>query len=237
MKKAFKYYLIAWAIMFVLFNLVAILLPNQVTIGNFTYTKFGGLSLVTFILFELCFLGHLACTWYAMKQDKLSGTFYRIPMIRISYACIIVTLILGCVAMAVPMLPSWIPMLLVLLIMAAYVITVLKVAATADVVEQIDEKVAKETSFIKDLTADANALIARANTDEAREACKKVYEAIRYSDPRSNEKLAGVEAEITAEFGKFVTAVKEGNAEIFKAAAEEILALVKERNEKCKVDK
>ena len=67
--------------MLVLFNLVTFLLPNEVTVAGHVYQKFGGLSWITFILFELCFIGHLACTWIALRQKKLSGTFYRISII------------------------------------------------------------------------------------------------------------------------------------------------------------
>ena len=44
MKKAFKYYLIAWAIMFVLFNIAVVALPKEFSILGVNYVKFGGLS-------------------------------------------------------------------------------------------------------------------------------------------------------------------------------------------------
>ena len=133
MKRAFKFYLIAWAIMFVIFNVVVIALPKETTIAGITYTKLGGLSWITLILFELCFVGHLVCTWFACKQNKLTGTFYRLPLIRLSYACVIVTLVLGCLAMTIPNLPSWIPLVLTLAVMAIYVFAILKAAAAAEI--------------------------------------------------------------------------------------------------------
>ena len=141
MKKAFRIYLIAWAIMFVLFNVVVIALPKETTVAGITYTKLGGLSWITLILFELCFVGHLVCTWIALKRNKLSGMFYRLPLIRLSYTCVIVTLVLGCLAMAIPNLPSWIPLIVALLVMAIYVFSILKAAAAAEIVDSIDEKV------------------------------------------------------------------------------------------------
>ena len=118
MKKTFRVYLIAWAILFVIFNVVVIALPKETTIAGVTYVKLGGLSWITLILFELCFVGHLVCTWIALKRNKLSGMFYRLPLIRLSYACIIVTTVIGCVMMAVPQMPDWIPLIVVLIIMA-----------------------------------------------------------------------------------------------------------------------
>lgn len=237
MKKGFKFYLIAWAILFVIFNVVVIALPKETTIAGVTYTKLGGLSWITLILFELCFVGHLICTWIALKQNKLSGTFYRLPLIRLSYACIIVTTVIGCVMMAVPNLPSWIPLIVALIIMALYAVAVLKAAAAAHIAEHIDEQIRTNTAFVRDLAVDANALIPRAKSESAKKACKKVYEAVRYSDPMSAETLADVEGRIKTEFDAFTDAVLSDDAEAVSASADVLLALINERNQTCKAGK
>ena len=237
MKKAFRFYLIAWAILFVIFNVVVIVLPKEAVIAGVTYTKLGGLSWITLILFELCFIGHLICTWIALRQNKLSGTFYRLPLIRLSYACIIVTTVIGCVMMAVPNLPSWIPLIVALIIMALYAVAVLKAAAAAEVVEQIDEKVKVQTAFVRDLTVDASTLMTRAKSEPVKNACKKVYEAVRYSDPVTSDALADVENRIRTEFNAFTDAVLSDNADAVNASADELLTLIKERNSRCKMEK
>ena len=237
MKKAFKFYLIAWAILFVIFNVVVIVLPKETTIAGVTYTKLGGLSWITLILFELCFVGHLACTWIALRQNKLSGTFYRLPLIRLSYACIIVTTVIGCVMMAIPNLPDWIPLIVVLIIMALYAVAVLKAAAAAEIVEQIDEKVKVQTAFIKTLTVDANTLCSRAKSEPVKTACKKVFEAVRYSDPMTSGALTDVENRIKTEFNAFTDAVISDNADAANASMGELLSLLTERNKTCKANK
>ena len=237
MKKAFRIYLIAWAIMFVLFNAVVIALPKETTIAGITYTKLGGLSWITLIVFELCFVGHLVCTWFALKQNKLTGTFYRLPLIRLSYACVIVTLVLGCLAMAIPNLPSWIPLVLTLVVIAIYVFAILKAAAAAEIVEEIDEKVKTRTAFIKSLTVDAQTLLSRAKSEPVKSACKKVFEAVRYSDPMSSDLLADVESRIRTEFDALTDAVITDNADAATASADELLTLIKERNSRCKMEK
>ena len=236
-KKAFKFYLIAWAIMFVLFNVVVIALPKETTVAGVTYQKFGGLSWITLILFELCFIGHLICTWIALKQNKLSGTFYRLPLIRLSYACVIVTLVLGCLAMAIPGLPSWIPLIVAVLVMAIYVFMILKAAAAAQIVEGIDEKVRANTAFVRNLTVEANTLATRAKSEPVKAACKKVYEAVRYSDPMTSDALADVENRIRTEFNAFTDAVLSDNADAVNASADELLSLITERNQTCKAGK
>ncbi len=237
MKKAFRFYLIAWAILFVIFNVVVIVLPKETTIAGVTVTKLGGLSWITLILFELCFVGHLICTWIALKQNKLSGTFYRLPLIRLSYACVIVTLVLGCLAMAIPNLPSWVPLIVALLVMAIYVFSILKAAAAAEIVESIDEKVQAKTAFIKTLTVDAQTLLSRAKSEPVKTVCKKVFEAVRYSDPMSADALSDVESRIRTEFDCFTDAVISDDAEAATASADELLTLIKERSSRSKAAK
>lgn len=237
MKKAFRIYLIAWAIMFVLFNVVVIALPKETTVAGVTVTKLGGLSWITLIVFELCFVGHFVCTWFALKRNKLSGMFYRLPLIRLSYACIIVTTVIGCVMMAVPNLPSWIPLIAALIIMALYAVAVLKAAAAAEIVERIDEKVKVQTAFIRDLTVDANTLMTRAKSEPVKAACKKVYEAVRYSDPMTSGALTDVENRIKMEFDAFTDAVLSDNADAVNASADELLTLIKERSSRCRMEK
>lgn len=237
MKKAFKYYLIAWAILFVLFNVVVIALPKEVTIGSITYTKFAGLSWLTLVVFELCFIAHIVLTGVALRQNKLSGTFYRLPLIRISYAGIIVTTILGCLAMAVPNLPSVVPLLLSLLVAALYAIALLKAGAAAELVENIDTKIRTQTTFIRELTADANALLSRAKSEPIKAACKKVCDAVRYADPMSSERLYDLELRMGGTFDKLHEAVKTDDTEAAEALANELLSLISERNQKCKAEK
>ena len=76
--------------------------------------------------------------------------------------------------------------------------------------------------------------MARAQTPEAKAACKKVWEAVRYADPMSNSALAGLEAQITLKFNAFAEAVS-GNAGTVGAAADELVILIGDRNKKCRL--
>ena len=91
-----------------------------------------------------------------------------------------------------------------------------------------------QTAFIKNLTVDAEGILARAKSDEIKAECKKVYEAIRYSDPMSNEALSVIEAKITVKMDEFATAVGTDDTGKIKEIADELMILVGDRNRKCK---
>ena len=57
------------------------------------------------------------------------------------------------------------------------------------------------------VTADADSLLSRAKSEPVKAACKKVFEALRYSDPVSAYGLVDVEERIKAEFDVLTDAV------------------------------
>lgn len=234
MKKSFKVYAAIWAILLAVFNVICFVTPNLVTVAGKDYDKFGGAFWAGYIFITIAFIGQLVCAYIALKTDDKTKLFYNIPIIRVSYTGLILTLIFGALCMAIPNLPNWVGIIVCLLILAFTAIAVIKAKAASDVVENIDKKVKAQTLFIKSLTVDAESLLARAATPEAKDACKKVYEAIRYSDPMSNDALAGVESQITLKFNELSEAVS-GGADNVKNIADELVILIGDRNKKCKL--
>ena len=84
------------------------------------------------------------------------------------------------------------------------------------------------------LTVDTESILARAKSDAVKAECKKVYEAIRYSDPMSGDALSLIEAKITAKIDELSAAVSADDAEKAKGIADEIVILVADRKNKCK---
>jgi ribosomal protein S20 len=102
-------------------------------------------------------------------------------------------LIAGTACMAIPNLPNWIGIIVCLLVLAITAIAVLSAGFAASVVTEIDQRVKVKTFFIKSLTVDAEHLMNTSKTTELKALAKKVYEAVRYSDPMSNAVLVEVE--------------------------------------------
>jgi hypothetical protein len=230
MNKKFKYYALVWAVLLVVFNVICFVTPNEAAGMN----KFGGAFWTGYIFIIIAFIGQLVCAYIALNTNDKTRLFYNIPIIRISYTGLILTLIFGAACMAIPNLPNWIGIIVCLLILAFTAVAVIKAKAAADVVEHIDAKVKAQTVFVKSMTADAESLLSHVKTPEAKAACKKVYEAVRYSDPMSNDALSGVESQITLKFDELLNAVNDG-AENIGALADELVVLIGDRNKKCKL--
>lgn len=227
MKKLFKSYLVMWAILLVLFNILAFAVPGWNGHEKYTASFFVGYGFIT-----LAFAGQLACAYFALKNDDQTRLFYHLPLLTVSRAGLILTLVFGGLCMLLP-IPHWVGVVLCAAVLAFTAVAVVKADAAAELVGAVDEKVRGNTLFIRSLTADAQSLLARAEEGEINAACKKVYEAARYSDPVSHDALASVESEITLRFAALSDAVKENNAQTATVAAKELLLLLNERNNKC----
>lgn len=230
MKKGFTSYAICWAILLTLFNLLCFVTPAE----WYGFNKFGGSFWAGYAVITLAFLGQLACAYKAFRAENAKKFFYNLPLITVSYTGLILTLVLGGLCMAIPDVPNWLGAIVGAVVLAFTALAVIKASAAADIVESVDKKVAEKTAFLRMATADAEFILASAKSAEVKAECKKVYEALRYSDPMSNEALSVTEAKITAKLDELKAAAAADDAEKTKAAAGELILLIKERNAKCK---
>ncbi len=230
MNKRFKSYLIFWAVLLVLFNVIAFVSPGWIHLEKYTPSFWIGYVCIT-----LAFAGQLACAHKALKEQEASKVFYGIPLLRASYAGLIASFFFGGGCMLLSPLPYWVSALVCAVVLALNVIAVMKATVVAEAVARVDEKTRTQTFFIKSLTVDAEGLMARADQEDMKGLCKKAYEAIRYSDPRSNEVLADLENRITEIFAALSKAVETRDLEAARRASGTLEILLNDRNKKCKL--
>ena len=226
MKKTLKSYIGVWAICMLTFNIIAFVVPNEMK-ANFW---------VGYIFITLAFVGQLFCANIAFKAENAEKFFYNFPLISISFVGTVIMLIVAGLTMAISAIPVWVGIVFCLIILAFTAIAIINASVVSETVSNIDEKIKSKTLFIKMLTADATNLMSKAQTKEAKEITKKVYEIIRYSDPVSSDALSSLEAQITVKFKGFEKAICE-NCENAAAVGEELIILMQDRNTKCKIFK
>ena len=231
MKKYFKYYGICWAIAFVVFNVITFVSVGA-TMG---FAALLPSFWIGYGFITLAFIGNLICSLLFFKEENKNKVFLKISVLRLSYSALVVSLIAGVIAMIVPAIPCWVGIIVDVLILAFYAIAIVKSSAAADMVNNVEQKVKEKTFFIKALTVDADSIMARATGDEMKAEAKKVYEAIRYSDPMSSNALANVENQIQNQFNVFANAVQNNDIDLAKSSANELVILINDRNNKCKL--
>lgn len=230
MKSRFKYYVIIWAVLVAIFNVIVFVTPNEVA----GLSKFRGAFWTGYIFIMLTFVGQLAAAWYSLKGG-ITRTFYRMPLLAISYGSLIAMMIVGVLCMVIPNFPVWLGIIICLLVLAFSVLSVVQAQAAALVVEDVDTKIKDRTFFIRSLTVDLESLMARVTVQEIADDVKKVYETVRYSDPVSNEALFGVETQITLKVNELQEEIEKMDFDKVKRIAREVVILLNDRNKKCKL--
>lgn len=230
MKKVFKFYSIIWTVLFVLFNVISF-----VSVGWAGVEKYTPSFWIGYIFIFIAFIGQIICGYFALKDNGINKTFYNISLITTSYTGLILSFVFGGLCMIISPLPYWVGIILCAIVLGLNVIAVVNASAVIDIVSGVDEKVKESTLFIKSLTVDAESLVSRAKSETTKAECKKVYEAVRYSNPMSNSALASIESEITIKFAKLSEAVISDNSEAAAEVADELNILIGERNKKCKL--
>lgn len=230
MNKNFKYYIAAWAVLAVIFNVIAFATPAVAGASKFDGAFWSG-----YVLIMLALIGQLVCAYFAFKAKSKEQIFLRLSLVTVSYSALILSFVVGAACMLIPNLPNWVGIILCALILGFTAVSVIKANAAVELVRETDTRVKEKTAFIRMMTVEADNLMARAQNGEAKAMCKKVYEALRYSDPMSCNALSGTEAEISEKFSAFAAAVK--NGENASELADELLALIGDRNRMCKVMK
>ena len=231
MNKNFKYYIAAWAVLAVIFNVIAFVVPAAADGAG----KFDGAFWSGYVLIMLALIGQLVCAYFAFKAKSREQLFLKLPLVTISYSALILSFVVGAACMLIPNLPNWVGIVLCALILGFTAISVIKASAAAELVHETGARVKEKTAFIRLKTVEAENLMSRAQTDETKAMCKKVYEALRYSDPMSSDALADIEAEISEKLSAYASAVKSG--ENASELADELIALIGDRNRMCKVMK
>ena len=102
-------------------------------------------------------------------------------------------------------------------------------------VDEVDQRIKAKTLFVKSLIVNAEQLMSTAKNSELKTLTKKVYEAIRYSDPMSDAGLVDIENKIQKQFEEFRGAIMSEDAELSAELANEVIVLIDSRNKKCKL--
>ena len=230
MKKNFKFYAIGWALLLIIFNVISILVPGWPTLEKTTPSFWIGYAFI-----NAAFVGQLVCAWMAFKDDSAKKTFYNLSLFSVSYAGLVSNFVVGAICMIITPLPYWVGAIICPFIFIVNLIAVIKAKIAVELVSEVDAKVETATAFIYEMREESESLFARAKADDGKAViCKKVRDAFKFSDPMSKSDLNAVEAEIKTHFDFLKKAIVEEKMDVAIAESDELLALISERNNKCK---
>ena len=234
MNKATRSYLIFWMILLAAYNIIVFVSPGWAGADKYTGAFWTG-----YIFATLAMIVHLVVTLEALKESNGSSSklFYNIPIIYLSYTFMVVSIVVGALCMLNSNMSVWIGVTVSVLLTVFYAGAILKTKIATEAIEAVDAKVEAQKSFIRDITSQASGLKSYARSEPSKEMCKKVYEALRFSDPMSRSDLNDIEAQIKATLAEFTSAVKNNDEATVSDLGNTVIELIEQRNDMCKQEK
>ena len=214
----------------------AIIIPKNVTnINGKLYTNRYDMTFLIGIIMALVGTAIAIVFVLTLKVNTKEKTFLNISQFRTAYFATLLSVILSGVYIFVPVVSDIIIYSGIVIVYGFAIVSIIRAKAAVSAVEGIDEKFKVQAFFVNSLTSDAEHLMNTAKTAELKALAKKVYEAVRYSDPMSNAVLVEVEEKIQNGFEDLENAIDSEDLELATSTADELLSLIDIRNKKCKL--
>lgn len=225
MKKEHTRIMVAFAVLLILYCMVAFLVP-------FVHTATFWVSFV-FTLIAFAVVG--AAIYIAfVKNPDAKSKFYGFPIAKIGVIYGIAQLVVGILFMA---LSQWAPVWLAVLVYAAglgaAVIGLISAEAVVAEIHTQDARLKKDVSLMRSLQSKMNQIASQTADADV----KKLAEEFRYSDPVSSEGIAEAETDLSAAVDELQAAVVDGDSAAVAQLCRKASALLTERNRQCKLNK
>ena len=126
--------------------------------------------------------------------------------------------------------------ILQLILHAAYAVFLIASFMGLNIISGLEQEQKEKVYFVKSIAADLGLVAGKIEDADLKKKVEKVVEIAKYSDPMSNQTLAGLEATISTKVEELKDAVADGKtAEEIGAIVDRIEEKFLERNEKCKL--
>jgi len=229
MKKNTVRWWIALVVLLVLYNIIVFAIPFQRT--------------PNFFISYLFTLVAISAQVYVIRASFYRGAgikskFYGFPLARIGGFYLVAQLVLGLIFIALgTVIPARVPLVLFTLLLGISLIGFISADAIRDEIDRQDMKLQKDVSCIRALQSKATAIIGQTQDLELLQEAQQFSEALRYSDPVSNEVVRGIEGELTVCVDEVQKAIADGDCDGASILLKQAATLLSERNRLCKLNK
>ena len=217
--------IVALAVVLVLYILLAFLIP-------FVHTA---TFWVSFVFTLIAFAVVAAAIYIAfIKNPNAKSRFYGFPIARIGVIYGLVQLIAGFIFMVLSQwAPVWAAVLVYAIALGATVIGLVSAEAVVSEIHVQDAKLKKNVSLMRSLQSKVNQMAAQSENVDI----KALADALRYSDPVSNDAITDAEADLAATVDELQSAYVDGDSEAVAKLCRKASALLAERNRLSKLNK
>lgn len=198
-------------------------------------------SYISFVFTIFSIIAGLAITFYAFKDDTTPvSKVYGFPVFRVGLIYSVTQFALGviiCVIAAFVSVPSWIAILIGVILLAGAAIGVIATDNARDYVTELDQKTEEVTQATTLFRINMEGILDNCNNAEYRKELEKLSDAFRYSDPVSSDATKEIETDLENMITELKNQISSGDADSVKLLISRISNTLNERNRICKARK
>lgn len=183
--------------------------------------------------FIVNYLGVLGCSYLAKEKTK-NDFVNNTPLYFSMYLFSFIYILLGMILMFIPSVQFTLALVLEAIVSILYIVTVLFLYNAISHIKSNDEKQAKKVFYIRNLQTEVDFCLGLVKENENKKLLIQLQEAIRYSDPMSDDSLESTEQQIELLVNRIKNECIVSNEQAIKELVDNLLNLIKYRNEKVK---
>lgn len=219
---------IIYLVVFVAYNLLVFLVFNKH--NNIFWISYG-FMLAAYAL-------HIVCVYFISKNLSVKTLFFGIPLLSFSLYFVCAQLFCSLVFMIFQGVVSVkVAVLIQALLLCLFIVIAVISIMTRDTVQNVDNKIRENVSFIKGINVDLELLMERSKAADVTMELRKLSETVKYSDPMSNASVALQEQLIMQNMAGLRAAFDGGQNEQVKELCNTLNLLFIERNKKIMISK
>jgi len=171
---------------------------------------FGVYNMLVFVIFRtrsdvfwiayaftvVAFIVQVASMYLAFKNTSVETVFFGMPLASFSVFYLVAQICVGAVFMIFQGVGTTIPIVIQLLVLAAYLVVAIIAIMARDTVQAIGEDIKQKVVQHKSLNVDVDTLLAGCSNPELKAKLRKLSETIKYSDPMTTAAIADVDQRI-----------------------------------------
>lgn len=217
---------IACGIVFAAFTAVAFFVPFFRNTNFWSGYIFGCISIL--------FLG-VQCYRSGSSEKLLKSRFYGWQVVGIAGIYTLLQLICSLLLFAIPTVPSWAGLLISLLLLLFAILGSIVGETANQKIEKIGNYRNEKVNFLRSLELDISNLSSKCDDSILTGKLHQLQEKIRYSDPMSSPKLSNLESLIQTQCQQLGKLVVQGDLSAAQSICDQLIQMVEERNQRCRL--
>lgn len=192
---------------------------------------------VSYGFMTLAFVVQIVSMLLAFKTADVEAAFFGIPLASFSVYYLCAALVIGALFMIFQQASFTLALVIQLLVLAAFLVVAIISLMARDTTQQIGQNIRENVTNLKSVLVDIEMMRDACAEPELKEMLRKLSETVRYSDPMTNESVAGVEQRIMQKVSELRINLDDGQLAAAKQSCAELERLYVERNRKLAISK